>query len=165
MHWKMTPVLTLILSMPASTRSWSTSFWAWITLLLLLPVFPDMLFKLNRVSAITESFVYRETASGRCAVLDYEGIHPVHETLVVRGAPDPLTCVQLYVFVHGVGSKALWSGRSHSSWSKCHKPHTLIHRHRRWNDYRLCKTLRLGVLKFVFVFLAFWLPQFSCRFF
>lgn len=147
MHWQMTPVLTLILSMPASTRSWSTSFCAWITLLLLLPVFPDMLFKLKEVPAITESFFEWETASERCVLPGCAGIHPVHETLVVRGAPDPLTCMQLYVFVsfsHGVGSKALWCWRSHSSWSKCHKPHTLIRRHGLWIDYRLCKTFTFG---------------------
>lgn len=33
---------TLILSMLASTRSWSTSFCAWTTLLLLLHIFPDI---------------------------------------------------------------------------------------------------------------------------
>lgn len=139
----MTLVLTLIRSMPASTRSWSTSFCAWITLLLLLPVFPDMFFELKKL-------IKKSSANHRKLFLFL-----VCEREIASGM-DVLCCggwrsswpshlhAAIVLFCHEVGSKALWSWRSHSSWSKCHKPHRLICRHTQWIDYRLCKTFRMG---------------------
>lgn len=55
---------TLNLSMLASTRSWSTSFCAWITLLLLLHIFPDIVLR-AKTQKKTKTYSYDTKVSSR----------------------------------------------------------------------------------------------------
>lgn len=155
MHWPMILVLTLILSMPASTRSWSTSFCAWTTLLLL-PIFPDISLKLKKVLAI--SFHSKKSIRKKNAVwrlMQRFNLCCAGESGQRSSWLCPFTCVPLFFFFNSLmGSvQRLCDVKGHAAhcW-KCHKCHTLLHSHEWWEDERHHKTFCSGVV----VFSALW---------
>lgn len=157
MHWRMILFFTLILSMPASTRSWSTSFCAWTTLLLL-PIFPDISLKLKKkVLAISFFHSKKEQQEKKkcCIVVDAEIQLAVTQGRLVRGAEEPLhLCAAFFILNSLMGSvQRLCDVKGHAAlcW-KCHKRHTLLHGHEWWEEERHHKTFCSGVV----VFFALW---------
>lgn len=107
---------TLILSMPASIRSWSTSFCAWTTLLLLLHIFPDISFSVKAQQTRPTIFTSYSSSTPKGAVGKW-CVSPNPESqlrLWSRVWSEKLSFLTWapFLFTVGASSKALWYKRS-----------------------------------------------------
>lgn len=126
---------TLILSMFASTRSWSTSFCAWTTLLLL-HIFPDIAFNMNKDSNWWHYPCSAERATQDWCVLPDPNSQRKRDCAggSSEKIPSFLFCQHpsLYSLLGSVQRLCDIKGHTAQCW-KCHRHHTSLHSHH-WED-------------------------------